>query len=288
MKVNIIGAGNVGRTLGVLLTSQQEYEIGFVYNQTQSKAEESIRLIGQGTPTNDISAIDCDGINFITVRDDVIGYVADSLAQYGKHVQNGIFVHCSGAKSRDVLEVLEAKGGTICAAHPVKTFPNAESAIKSFSGTPVGIEGDTSIVTKLSALFESIGGIAFIVNKDEKLLYHAATVIICNYLNALMEVGIECYEQSGLDREMAKKAIASISSETLENIVKFDTVDALTGPIARGDRGTIAGHIKRLSELDNALVLGVYKELGKVALKLSSQKGVATKEELDAVGQLLS
>jgi predicted short-subunit dehydrogenase-like oxidoreductase (DUF2520 family) len=124
------------------------------------------------------------------------------------------------------------------------------------------------------------------VAPQSKIIYHAATVFVCNYLTALMEVGLRCFEKAGVGRETAVQLAEPLVRETVDNLFKLGPVRALTGPIARGDVSVVAQQTEALGQWD-ADLRGLYEALGRVALELSAAQASADPESLAAIRAML-
>ena len=82
-------------------------------------------------------------------------------------------------------------------------------------------------------------------------------------------------------------ALLPLIEGTLGNLRVMKPAGALTGPISRGDIGTVARHIKSLEE--NAPdILDLYKALGRRTLKIAWEKGKLKKDQLEELKSLLS
>ncbi len=78
------------------------------------------------------------------------------------------------------------------------------------------------------------------INAANKLLYHAGSVFASNYLVTLMDVALRAYQAAGIPFDVAKAMAEALARQSLDNVSKLGTVEALTGPIARGDMATVA------------------------------------------------
>lgn len=123
----------------------------------------------------------------------------------------------------------------MASVHPVKSFSDPADAAGSFDGTYCAFEGDDKALAILGPAFRAIGGEIFRIDPAYKTIYHAASVIVCNYLVALLEVGLRAYAKSGMPNNLALKTMEPMVRETVDNVFKAGTARALTGPIARGD-----------------------------------------------------
>jgi predicted short-subunit dehydrogenase-like oxidoreductase (DUF2520 family) len=164
----------------------------------------------------------------------------------------------------------------------MKSFADAQSACSTFQGTYCGIEGEGRCVEFFMIAMERCGGVCFRLSPETKLLYHAGAVFVCNYVTALIETGMRCFEEAGLDRDFALRMIQPFVIETVKNNFERGTYRALTGPITRGDAQLVHqqfGAVLSFSELAGE----VYSALGRVAVELSRKQGVASAESLQRI-----
>jgi predicted short-subunit dehydrogenase-like oxidoreductase (DUF2520 family) len=168
----------------------------------------------------------------------------------------------------------------------LKTFADAAAAVSSFSGTYCIAEGEPAALAVLVPAFQAIGARVSRIDPASKPVYHAAGVIVCNYLVALMETGLKCYERAGIPRETATAMMEPLVRETVNNVFALGTRRALTGPVARGDVSVVASEMKALDAWDPA-VAGLYRTLGAAALDLARADGAMQADALERLESLL-
>jgi predicted short-subunit dehydrogenase-like oxidoreductase (DUF2520 family) len=285
--LNIIGCGAVGKTLARLFHEAAVFEIRDILNRSLASGTKAAAFIGAGRAVSDLAALRPADLCLIAVSDDAIAGCAESLAQSGLVRPGNIVWQVSGALPSAVLAPVREQGGEVASVHPVKSFADPAACVADFAGTWCGIEGDASAVELLSSAFSAIGGNIFSVDADYKTVYHAGAVLVCNYLTALMEVGIRAYEKGGLPRDTALKVMEPLVRGTVDNIFRVGTVQALTGPIARGDAAVVGAQLVALDGWDTQIA-GIYRDLGRVALELSRRRGVASPDDLAAIEELLT
>ena len=76
-------------------------------------------------------------------------------------------------------------------------------------------------------------------------LYHAAAVMASNYIGALIHASVTTLEAVGITRSAALTALSPLAKTSLENSLRLGPVEALTGPIERGDSATVLAHRRR-------------------------------------------
>ena len=284
--LNIIGCGAVGKTLGRLFHEAAVFEIRDILNRSFESGAEAAAFIGAGRAVPGLAGMRPADLYLIAASDDAIARCGEALAQSGVVRPGNIVWQVSGALPSTVLAPVRDQGGVTASVHPVKSFADPSACVADFAGTWCGVEGDAPAVELLSEAFASIGGRIFSVAANFKSVYHAGAVLVCNYLTALMEVGVKAYGKGGLPRETALQVMEPLVRGTLDNVFRVGTVQALTGPIARGDAAVVAGQLAALEEWDGEISL-IYRALGRAALELSRRKGVASADDLAAIGELL-
>jgi predicted short-subunit dehydrogenase-like oxidoreductase (DUF2520 family) len=284
--INIIGPGRVGRTLGALLQRSGLCDVQDVLSAEIATAESAVSFIGAGRSVRVLRDMRAAGLWLLTPPDAAIGAVADALAATGRIRDGDVVFHCSGALPSTVLAPLAAAGAWIASIHPLKSFADPAAAAQSFKGTYCAAEGDASALKILTSLFEQLGAQVTVIDPAGKTLYHAASVLVCNDLTALMEAGLRAYEQAGIERNTAQKMMEPLVRETLGNVFALGTTRALTGPVARGDVDVLTRQLAALNGLDPRIA-EAYRALNHIALDLARAQGGASAAALDAVEQAL-
>lgn len=284
--LNIIGCGRVGRTLASLWREKRVFVIQDVLSGTPHGTRSATAFVGAGRATNWLEEMQPAEVWMLTPPDDKIVHSCENLARSGLLRHGDIVFHCSGALSSGELRSAAAAGAMVASVHPLKSFADAQDAIRAFPGTWCAAEGDRAALDVLQPAFERIGARISEIDPQFKTLYHAASVMVCNYLVALLETGLRTYGKSGLARDTALAMMEPLVRETVDNVFKLGTVKALTGPIARGDHVVVTRQLEALTAWD-ARVAALYKELGGAALQLAQAQGEADAEALDRLRVLL-
>ena len=278
--LNIIGCGRVGRTLAALWAEKHSFVVQDVLGGTPHSARSAVAFIGAGRAASWLEEMHQADVWMLTPPDGKIVHCCENLAQSGLLRKGDIVFHCSGALASGELKAAVAAGASVASVHPLKSFADPRDAVLTFAGTYCVAEGDRAALDVLQPAFERIGAGISEIDPQFKTLYHAASVMVCNYLTALLEAGLRAYEKSGLARGTAMRMMEPLVRETVDNVFKLGTVKALTGPIARGDDAVVARHIEALSAWD-VHTGEIYKTLGIVALQLARAQGEADAEALE-------
>jgi len=180
--------------------------------------------------------------------DGAIPEVAAELAEGG--LRDGIVLHTSGAAGPHALEILREAGNAVGVLHPLQTVPSAEQGVEALPGATYAFAGDEGAAAWAARLVDRLGGRVLRVDPEFWQHYHAGAVMACNYQMTLVDAALELMEMAGVGRSEALDALGPILRATTENVLKSGPEQALTGPIRRGDLGTIRRH---LAALENAL-----------------------------------
>lgn len=262
--LNIIGAGKVGRVLGYRFNVQDVLDVQDVMTRTLNTAVAACEFIGAGNPVSSFSALRPADIWMFAVPDDQIQSCSRQLQQLDLLTPSSILFHCSGVHTASEL----AWPYGAASVHPMRSFANQPEVARLFSATLCTIEGDDETVDTLWSCLIRSGAHPVRIEAKNKALYHAAAVIASNYLVTLIDTALETFKAAGLSPEMAEQMVEPMTRETLQNIFRIGTKAALTGPIARGDKTTIALHRKALQAWDPAIEK-MYAELATVTQNMN-------------------
>jgi predicted short-subunit dehydrogenase-like oxidoreductase (DUF2520 family) len=285
--LNIIGCGRVGRALGRLWAHNDTFKIQDVLDCTLEKSESAVAFIGDGRAVDALAGMRRADVWMLTPPDDQIVVCCTALAASGLLTAGNIMFHCSGALPSRDLAPAAACGAIVASVHPLKSFADPAVAAQTFRGTYCAAEGDARALAMLRPAFERIGGSVSDIDPGFKTIYHAASVIVCNYLTALLETGLRCYEKSGFERDTALRMMEPLVRETLDNVFSLGTVQALTGPIARGDHAVVARQVDALEAWEPG-VAAIYRQLGAVAAELARAQGKADPAALAVIERLFA
>lgn len=285
--LNIIGAGRVGRALARRWRERETFAVQDVVARTPHGTRSAVAFIGAGRAVEWIEDMQPADVWMLTVPDDKIVHVCKVLAESGRLRAGDVVFHCSGALPSTDLASAAAQGALTASVHPLKSFADAETAAHSFAGTHCAAEGDPGALSVLKPAFEHAGAVVLEIDAAQKPVYHAASVLVCNCLAALMEAGLRCYGKSGLKRETAAAMMEPLVRETIANVFRMGPAAALTGPVARGDASVIERQVAALSQWDPQIE-AIYRALGAVTVELARVQGKADATTLDRIAASLA
>jgi len=281
LKLGFIGAGTVGTALAVSL-SHKGYPVVAVSSRRQTSATNLARAISGCLPVSSNQDVaDAAELVFITTPDDAIAPVVSQIRWHkGQSV-----VHCSGADSTDILQPARKSGAWVGVFHPLQTFASASQAIENMPGSTFTLEAEEPLLTTLKDMATALGGYWIELKASDKVIYHASAVIACNYLVTLVKLAADLWSTFDIPRHQATQALLPLIRGAIHNIDTVGIPQCLTGPIARGDTGTIRKHLDALHKVAPGL-LATYRELGRQTIPIALAKGRINQhqaEELKAI-----
>jgi predicted short-subunit dehydrogenase-like oxidoreductase (DUF2520 family) len=239
----VVGRGRVGRSL-TAAAERAGIEVSLVSHE-------------------DTGSIPAGAAVLLCVPDDAIAEAVERLAASAP----SLVVHVSGATTLDALAAAAEQGAATFSLHPLQTFADGETPVE---GTPAAIAGSTEeAFAHARSLAEALGMRPFEVPEEKRAVYHAAAAIASNLLVALEESAAGLLARIGVDD--ARELLAPLVLRTAANWAERGP-DALTGPIARGDRATIERHRAALAEFAPKL-LTAYDALAERAEAVARESG---------------
>jgi predicted short-subunit dehydrogenase-like oxidoreductase (DUF2520 family) len=281
LEIGFIGAGTVGTALATRL-SQKGARITAASSRNLISAERLASSLPHCHAYSSPQEVaDVAELIFITTPDDAIAEVANEVHWHpGESV-----VHCSGAHSLDILKPVNQAGANVGSFHPLQTFADINQAVENLPGSTFAIEAEEPLLSTLKELTSLLDGDWIELKPGDKVVYHAAAVFACNYMVTLVELATDLWQTLGVPQKEATKALIPLLRGTVNNINNIGLPDCLTGPISRGDLGTISKHLTALKD-KNPSLLAAYKQLGLHTIPIALEKGKINEhkaEELKAL-----
>jgi predicted short-subunit dehydrogenase-like oxidoreductase (DUF2520 family) len=160
--------------------------------------------------------------------------------------------HCSGATGLTVLNGHEG-----FSMHPLMTITGASTGAGAFEGAVAAVAGSSArALTFACRLASTLGMEPIEVRDHDRVAYHAAACMASNFLVVLEAAAERLAGTAGVDR----RSLVPLVRATVENWSELGPARALTGPVARGDHGTIAAHRETVAERAPEL-LGLFDSL---------------------------
>ncbi|MDP6142491.1 MAG: DUF2520 domain-containing protein [Dehalococcoidales bacterium] len=282
IKIGFIGAGTVATALAVGLHSKG-YSIVAVSSRSQTSATNLVQMVnGYYAVSHNQDVADAADLVFIATPDDAITSVATQVQWRPGHS----VVHCSGADSTAILLSARKSGAHIGVFHPLQTFADLREATKNIPGTTFALEAEEPLLGTLKALATALGGHWIELEAKDRVLYHAAAVFTCNYLITLIKLATDLWQTFAIPPEPATQSLLPLIRGTINNIDTLGIPGCLTGPIARGDTGTIKKHLSALQKVVPDLV-STYQELGLKTIPIALEKGGINQKQANELKAIL-
>lgn len=282
-RINIIGGGRVGQTLGRLLT-EHGHQVQAVLTQSPASAQAAVDFIGAGKPYTHFNELPPAQLWVLAVPDRSIANTALALAELTKLANATkatqpapMVFHCSGALSSELLAPLRQQGWQCASVHVMLSFATPALAVQQLPGSACALEGDTFARHQLQALMQSLGAVCFEIEAHNKMMYHAAAVWATNFMPVLQHTAEQLWQQAGVPSELIVK-LRHLLPLGVDNILRLGPQGALTGPASRGDTALVQAQALMLADID-PWMSEAYAALSDLARRM------AIKETDQAAGQ---
>jgi predicted short-subunit dehydrogenase-like oxidoreductase (DUF2520 family) len=282
--VGIVGAGPVGTALGVAI-SRAGWQVAAVASRDAGRRDRFCGLVpGARAFIEPEAVLDEVELAILAVPDDAIASVLEPLRLYSGQT----LVHTSGLLGAEVLQPALAAGSHIGAFHPLVSFTaDVERSVASLAGATIALEGDDLIMGMLADLAAAIGGVAVRLPRGTKPAYHAAAVLASGGLVALIDGIVTLAATAGLDERGALAIYGRLMEQTLANARANGVAAALTGPIVRGDAGTVEAHLAVMRRLAPETV-DLYRAAAERELRIAVERRALSPEQAERVRGVLA
>ncbi|GAB7041625.1 MULTISPECIES: Rossmann-like and DUF2520 domain-containing protein [Catenuloplanes] len=246
LTVGVVGAGRVGATLGAALTAAGHRVIA-ASGTSEATAERIDRLLPDTAhlPPTQVARAATD-LLLVSVPDDALAAVVRGLADDGALRPGQVVAHTSGAHGLAPLAPAVAHGARPLALHPAMTFTGRPEDIARLHGISYGVTARAEDRPFAARLVEQLGGAVEWIRDGDRALYHAGLAHGANHLVTLVNDALDRLRDAGVRHP--ERVLAPLLRASLENALAFGDA-ALTGPVSRGDAGTVARHLAELTEV---------------------------------------
>ena len=244
--IGVIGAGHVGAVLGAALRADGHALTG-AYAVSDASRERAAELL-PGVPLLDVPAlVERSEMLLLAVPDDQLAPLAAGIAATGLSPGGQLVVHTSGRYGTEALAPLARAGAATIAIHPAMTFTGTRTDLPRLVGCPMGITASAEFLPVAAALVVEMGGEAVVIAEGDRPLYHAALAHAANHLVVLVDQSRRALSRLGI--EDPGSYLRPLLEAALEESLRRGS-KALTGPVVRGDAGTVGAHLEALADLD--------------------------------------
>ena len=259
--VAVLGPGRVGTAVAQALVRGGYRVVSTADGGGGSAARLADLVAGCRVAADAADAVGRAGTVLVTVPDDALEQVVAEVAaadgwQEGQHV-----VHCSGARGPEVLRLAALAGARVAACHPAQTVPAGADA-DALLGVPWAVTCADADRAWAEDLVAATGGDPFALAAGARTLYHAGLTVGSNAAAAAAAVARQLLLAAGVDDPA--RILVPLTEASVRNAAR-DGAAALTGPVVRGDSGTVADHVAALDE-DVPRLAQAYRALQGVVL----------------------
>ncbi|MBG6179074.1 Rossmann-like and DUF2520 domain-containing protein [Arthrobacter sp. CAN_A1] len=282
--VGIIGAGKVGAVLGAALRAAEHAVIGV--SAVSEASLERAEMLLPGVPVLDIPAIiERSELVLIAVPDDALAELVEGLAALGAWQPGQLVAHTSGRFGISVLEPARRMGAIPLALHPAMTFTGMSLDLARLPDCSFGITAPSAVLPVAQALVVEMGAEPVVIEETHRPLYHAALAHASNHLVTITAQSTQLLTDVGV--EEPHRMLGPLMRASLENALSAGE-GALTGPVARGDTGTVAAHIEALNSQPSADIRAAYRGLAIATAHRAVDRGLLTEAQASAITRALA
>ncbi|WP_269857828.1 Rossmann-like and DUF2520 domain-containing protein [Streptomyces sp. RPT161] len=242
LAVGVVGAGRVGPALAAALrlAGHRPVAVSGVSEASRRRAEALLPGVPLVEPAEVLARAD---LVLLTVPDDVLPGLVAGLAETGAVRPGQLLVHTSGRYGTAVLNPALRAGALPLALHPAMTFTGTAVDVQRLAGCSFGVTAPEELRLAAEALVVEMGGEPEWIAEEARPLYHAALAIGSNHLVTLVAQARELLSAAGVANP--GRMLGPLLGASLDNALRSGD-QALTGPVARGDAGTVAAHVAEL------------------------------------------
>jgi predicted short-subunit dehydrogenase-like oxidoreductase (DUF2520 family) len=259
LAVGVVSAGRVGAVLGAALAraGHQVVAVSGVSRDSLRRAEELLPGVPLLPPDEVVRRAD---LVLLALPDDALAGMVRGLAAADALRAGQIVAHTCGAHGVDVLAPAVEHGALPLALHPVMTFTGRAEDLERITTCCFGVtatDGDEAAWSVGEALVVEMGAEPARVPEAARPLYHTALAHGANHLVTLVAEAEDLLRAAGVGSP--ERMLGPLLSAALDNVLRHGD-RALTGPVARGDAGTVLAHLRVLAEHEPAM-LPAYRAL---------------------------
>ncbi|WP_299446766.1 Rossmann-like and DUF2520 domain-containing protein [uncultured Phycicoccus sp.] len=245
LTVGVVGAGRVGAVLGAAL-ARAGHRVTGAYAVSDASLARAAALL-PGVPVEDVATVVAGAeLVILAVPDDALADLVAGLSATGGWQAGQIVVHTSGRSGTAVLDPVRAHHAMPLALHPAMTFTGTAMDLDRLADCTFGVTADEALRAVAEALVLEMGGSPVWVEEEDRLAYHAALAHGANHLVTLTVEAMDVLTRAGVEDPRA--VLAPLLHAAVDNALRMGDA-ALTGPVARGDVGTVRAHLRELDRL---------------------------------------
>ena len=283
LAVGVIGAGRVGAVLGAALATAGHHIVA-ASAVSDASARRVAELLPEARvlPPPEVAAVA--ELILLAVPDDVLPGLVEGLVAADAVRPGQLVVHTSGRYGVAVLDPATRRGALPLALHPAMTFTGRREDVSRLAGCSFGVTAPEPLRPIAEALVVEMGAEPQWVDEDRRPLYHAALANGANHLTTLVAESMDLLTRCGV--ESPARLLAPLLGAALDNALRSGDA-ALTGPVARGDAGTVAAHLQELRQVSPE-ALHAYVAMARLTADRALAAGLLAPEAAEALLDVLA
>lgn len=287
MNIGIISAGKVGSVMGAALRAAGHTIVGA--HARSDASLERLEMLLPGVAALEIEDIvTAADLVLLAVPDDELGPLVSGMAKRGLWRRGHLVVHVSGRHGVGVLEPAAQSGAITLALHPAMTFTGTSLDLKRLLDCPIAVTGPAMFLPIGEALAAEMEGRAVVVAEEDRGLYHAALCHGANHAVTLVTQAMRMLEAAGIEDPGAY--LAPLVEASLDGALRSGE-SLLTGPVVRGDIGTVRDHLQAVDALaltgDHSDISVTYRALARATAIRAERRRVLRPEKTEELVELL-
>lgn len=261
-RVAVVGPGRVGTTLAAALTRAGHRIVAVGGGSEASRDRFTAAIAGCRASAEPAEAARAGDLVLVATPDDVLEEVITDLVVARAIDEGDRVVHLSGAQGLEPLRRAALAGARVAACHPAQTFPSGQVDPDALLGAAWAVTTGPADRGWAHDLVTQLGGHPHDVADDDRVLYHAGLTVASNGVAAVTAVA----RQLLIGARIADPGafLGPLVQASAGNVLRDGAV-AITGPVSRGDAGTVRTHLRRLDD-DVPHLADAYRHLTEVVL----------------------
>jgi predicted short-subunit dehydrogenase-like oxidoreductase (DUF2520 family) len=245
LSVGVVGAGRVGAVLGAALlrAGHDVIAVSAVSDGSLRRAESLLPGVPVVAPDEVPRGA---SLVLLAVPDDALADLVAGLATTGALAAGQLVAHTSGRHGLAALEPATRRGCLPMALHPVLPFTGTEVDLARLHGVSFGVTSPEPLRPVAETLVLEMGGEPVWLADELRPLWHAALAHGANHLVTLVASAADLLRVAGV--EEPGRVLAPLLGAALDGSLRSGDA-VLTGPVARGDAGTVRSHLDVLARV---------------------------------------
>jgi predicted short-subunit dehydrogenase-like oxidoreductase (DUF2520 family) len=243
--VGIVGTGRVGAVLGAAL-ARSGHRVVAAYGVSVASRQRAHTLLPGVPLVTPAEVFEQADLVLLAVPDDALPGLVEGLVETGAVRTGQLVAHTSGRYGAAALDPATRVGALPLALHPAMTFTGTALDLERLAGATFGVTAPEPLWPVAEALVVEMGAEPVRIAEEQRTLYHAALAHGSNHLVTLIADAMDLLRAAGVVEP--DRMLSPLLAATLDNALRQGDA-ALTGPVARGDAGTVAGHVAEIDRV---------------------------------------